>query len=86
MPVNGKVLFETRSNIDSGLKYSLSDIKLYVTLVALLNTNIQESDIFLDITSIVIQLNRQAGISTSETNIKFRYLLPAISVAFNERP
>jgi hypothetical protein len=54
--------------------------------VAPLNTSMQDSDIFLEKPSITIQFNKQAGISTSDTNVKFKYLSPAMSVALMVNP
>lgn len=65
---------------------SLGDVRLYATQVTPLSTSMQDSDVFLEKPSITIQFNRQAGISTSDTNVKFKYLSPAMSVALMVNP
>lgn len=68
-------------------KYSRDGAIAYATLVTPLITNIDDKAIFLDNPSITIQFNTHAGISTRETNEKFRYLLPpSMSVAFIDSP
>lgn len=69
-----------------GSKYSPLGIMLNRAQVIPVNKNIQINELFLDILSMISQYSRHDGISINDANAKFRYLLPAMSVAFIVNP
>lgn len=66
--------------------YSPGDVMLYATQVAPLSKSMQDSEVFLEKPSMTIKFSKHAGISTSDTNMKFKYLSPAMSVALMVSP
>ncbi|KAE9538218.1 hypothetical protein AGLY_006190, partial [Aphis glycines] len=86
--IRSNAVLEKKINIDmkNNNLYLQSGTKLYRTLVKPHKINMQDNDIFRDIPSIINQFSKQAGISTNETNEKFRYLSPAMSVEHIDSP